>query len=97
MILPITYRAAGSTPGISRGRAVASVATVGYLGFLTGPPIIGTVADAASLRGALLLVGVVTIALIPLSRSTTRPDPYGEMTEEDDSRERTPLPAHQTI
>lgn len=70
VILPITYRAGGSTPGISRGKAVASVATIGYLGFLAGPPIIDTVADAASLRGALFLVGVVTIALVPLSRST---------------------------
>ncbi|MGI8485363.1 MAG: MFS transporter [Thermomicrobiales bacterium] len=97
VILPITYRAAGSTPGISRGKAVASVATVGYLGFLAGPPIIGTVADAASLRGALLLVGLVTIALIPLSRSTARPDPRDDLLAEDDPYERTQLPAHQTI
>ncbi|MGI8485319.1 MAG: MFS transporter, partial [Thermomicrobiales bacterium] len=87
VILPITYRAAGSTPGISRGKAVASLATIGYLGFLAGPPIIGTVADAASLRGALLLVGVVTIALIPLSRSTGRPDPHEEMAMSRESRD----------
>lgn len=63
------------------------MATIRYLGFLAGPPIIGTVADAASLRGALLLVGVVTITLIPLSRSTARPDPHEEMAMSRESRE----------
>ncbi|MGC4107403.1 MAG: MFS transporter [Thermomicrobiales bacterium] len=73
-ILPITYRAAATSPGIPGGKGVASVATVGYLGFLSGPPVIGRVSDAASLQFALLLVGIAMLALIPLARTVSRPD-----------------------
>ncbi len=72
VILPITYRAAGSTPGIARGKAVASVATVGYLGFLAAPPSIGAIADATSLRIVLVMVGILILLLVPLSRATSK-------------------------
>ncbi|MGB3329538.1 MAG: MFS transporter, partial [Thermomicrobiales bacterium] len=74
-ILPITYRAAAMTPGAPSGRQVASVATIGYLGFLSGPPLIGQVSDLASLRVALILVGIAMLALVPLARSVSRPEP----------------------
>lgn len=74
-ILPITYRAAATTPGIPRGPAVASVATIGYIGFLSGPPVIGRVSDLTSLRAALLLIGAVMLMLVPLARFVARDDP----------------------
>ena len=37
-------------------RALAAVATTGYLGFLAGPPLIGIVAEAAGLAAGLGLV-----------------------------------------
>jgi MFS family permease len=43
----------------ARGRAgqvAASVMTLGYGGFLVGPPLIGLVAELAGLRSALLLI-----------------------------------------
>jgi MFS family permease len=73
-VLPITYRAAATTRGIPRGPAVASVATIGYIGFLSGPPVIGRVSDMASLRMALLVIGLVMLALVPLSRFGARHD-----------------------
>jgi len=39
-----------------RRRALAAVATTGYLGFLAGPPLIGAVAQAAGLAAGLGLV-----------------------------------------
>lgn len=75
VITPINYRAAGSVPGVPRGTALASVATIGYLGFLMGSPLMGTIAQLASLRIALMLVGILALALIPLARATSRPGP----------------------
>ncbi|MVN23366.1 hypothetical protein [Mucilaginibacter arboris] len=35
---------------LSSGSAIASVSTVGYLGFLMVPPVVGFIAQAANLR-----------------------------------------------
>ncbi len=37
------------------------MATLGYTGFLVGPPLIGTLAEALSLRTALGLLGIVGV------------------------------------
>ncbi len=51
---------AESVPGAG-GRGVAAVSVVGYAGFLSGPPLIGFLAEAVSLRGALLSVVVLSL------------------------------------
>lgn len=56
VIVPIAYSIAGNSPGISPGVGLAMVTTVGYAGFLFGPPIIGFLADWQTLRLALLFV-----------------------------------------
>jgi len=55
-IIPVLFSAATKVPGVPLGRALAAVATTGYLGFLAGPPLIGVVAEAAGLAAALGLV-----------------------------------------
>ena len=55
-IVPICYSRAGNTEGISPSVGLAMVTTVGYAGFLFGPPIIGYLADWQSLRIALYFV-----------------------------------------
>jgi MFS family permease len=55
-VVPIAYSVAGSAKGLPPGVGLAMVTTVGYAGFLFGPPIIGFVADIFTLRLALLLV-----------------------------------------
>lgn len=64
-IVPVLFTAAGQTPGIAPGMGIAAVASVGYFGFLLGPPVIGFVARATSLTSGLGLVAVL-IALIAL-------------------------------
>jgi hypothetical protein len=44
---------------VSPAAAIASVTSVGYSGFMLGPPLIGTLATASSLTWAL---GVVVLA-----------------------------------
>lgn len=63
-IIPLSFSAAGNYPGISTGVGIAGVATIGYAGFLAGPPIIGLIAELTSLRIALLIVTVLLASLV---------------------------------
>ena len=55
-IFPSVFRAAGRVPGRPRGPSMAAAVTLGYAGFLAGPPAIGFLAEATSLRVALCLL-----------------------------------------
>lgn len=55
-VVPLAYSAAGRSTTMAAGLALSAVSTVGYTGFLLGPPLIGFVAEASSLRWALLLL-----------------------------------------
>ena len=59
-VVPILFRAASRVQGIAPVVGIATASTVGYFGFLTGPPVIGMVAEGSSLTIAL---GIVTIAI----------------------------------
>jgi MFS family permease len=63
--VPVLFSAAGETGGTTPGVGVAMAASLGYAGFLLGPPAIGITADAVGLRGALtmLVAGALCIAL----------------------------------
>ncbi|WP_328966790.1 MFS transporter [Streptomyces sp. NBC_00239] len=65
--LPLILAATGSAPGRSPTRAIATVSILGYLGFFTGPALIGAVADAYGLT--LGLAVPVLIVLIAASAS----------------------------
>ena len=69
IVIPQVFRAAAA--GRDSGPALARVSTVGYLGFLAGPPLIGGLAELTSLPAALALLpvlGVVMAVLAPLTR-----------------------------
>ncbi len=52
--VPLLFSAAGRVP--PSGRSLAAAFTIGYLGFIAGPPAIGALADAFTLPAALALV-----------------------------------------
>lgn len=58
-IVPITYSIAGNTKKLPSGVGLAMVTTVGYTGFLMGPPVIGFISDWQDLRIGLLVVTVL--------------------------------------
>jgi len=62
-IVPITYSLAGNSKDLPPGVGLAMVTTVGYSGFLFGPPIIGFLADLYNLRIALVVVAVLFIIM----------------------------------
>jgi MFS family permease len=66
---PLALAAAGAVAGRGGvGAAVASVATVGYTGFLMGPALIGLLTAALSLSGALCTLVVAMAAILLLAR-----------------------------
>jgi len=64
IVVPLAFSVAGNVPGIQSGAGIAGVATIGYAGFLAGPPIIGLLAEITSLRAALIVVVILTGSLI---------------------------------
>ncbi len=64
-VVPTLFRAAGSQPGIPASVGIAAVSTMGYAGGLVGPPLIGTVAAAVTLRGSLLII-LVMLAILTI-------------------------------
>jgi predicted MFS family arabinose efflux permease len=72
-VVPQVFSAAGRTTGMSSGAALATVSTLGYFGFLLGPPAIGFLAEAVGLRAALGVIVLTSALLIVLAPSVRRP------------------------
>ena len=72
LVAPILFSAAARVPGVSPAAAIASVTSVGYSGFMLGPPLIGALATASSLTWAL---GVVVLACALLAWGAGRVPP----------------------
>ncbi len=49
-VVPMIFSLAGKSKNMSSSSALASISTVGYLGFVLVPPLVGFIAEAASLR-----------------------------------------------
>jgi predicted MFS family arabinose efflux permease len=66
-LFPLVVRAAAATPGPAA--AIAAVSTAGYVGLVAGPPAVGALAQATSLRASLAIIlgtlCLVTILLAP--------------------------------
>lgn len=58
-VIPLVYSAAGKSKTLSPGAALTAVSSIGFLGFLLGPPIIGFIAQASSLRWSLTLIAAL--------------------------------------
>ena len=66
-IVPIAYSISGHTKDLPPGVGLAMVTTVGYSGFLIGPPVIGFIADWQTLRIALGVVAVLFVIMTILA------------------------------
>lgn len=58
-VVPLVYGEAGRSKTFSPGVALAAVSTIGYLGFLAGPPMIGFIAEAVNLRLSFTVIAVL--------------------------------------
>jgi MFS family permease len=66
-VVPSYFRAGGNQPGVPSSVGIAAVSTMGYAGGLIGPPAIGTVGGAFTLRVALMILLVLMLLLVVLS------------------------------
>jgi len=88
LVVPAAFTAAGRLPGVHPGAAVAVVSSIGFVGFVAGPPLIGHLADAASLAVALALLPILTgvIALVVRASRSFDPAPASGVSAPDGPR-----------
>lgn len=58
-VIPIVYGLAGKSTDMPASTALAAVSTIGFLGFLIGPPVIGFVAQLINLRWAFTIIALL--------------------------------------
>jgi MFS family permease len=76
LVFPAAMSAGGEQPGRAAD-GIATVSTIGYTGFLLGPPLIGLLAQEITLGRALWVLpvmGVAILALAPVVAPPTQPD-----------------------
>lgn len=66
-VVPMVYSAAGRSKIMSPGVALAAVSTIGFIGFLIGPPVIGFIAGIASLRASFTLIAAMGACVVIVS------------------------------
>ncbi|MFN8620128.1 MAG: MFS transporter [Chloroflexota bacterium] len=77
LVVPAAFTAGGRLDGVHPGAAVAVISSVGFVGFVMGPPLIGHLADAVGLGVALALLPILTavIAIVVRSNHAFTPGP----------------------
>jgi MFS family permease len=63
----MVFSAAGKSKTMQPGVALAAVSTIGFLGFLVGPPIIGFIAGMATLRVSFILIAAMGVSVVVVS------------------------------
>ena len=62
-IIPTVYSTAANATKIAPGMALASVSSIGFLGFLLGPPLIGYIAELANLRYSFAVIALFGLCI----------------------------------
>jgi MFS family permease len=81
-VVPIVYGLAGKSRTMSAGAALAAVSTIGFLGFLIGPPVIGFIAQLISLRWSFTLIALLGFGTALLSDKLKIPPDLHKLPEE---------------
>ena len=72
-VVPLVFSEAGKSQTMPPSAAIAATSTVGFLGFVVGPPFIGWIAGATNLRvsfSAVSFLGLCIIVLTVVRNST---------------------------
>ncbi len=73
LVVPLAFSRAANDPDVPPGQAIASVSTLGYGGILLGPPLIGLVAEATSIRAAFAILTLLALMIFVLAKVVRRP------------------------
>ena len=63
-VVPMVYSAAGRSKTMTPGVALAAVSTIGFIGFLVGPPVIGFIAGIATLRASFVFIAFMGLSVV---------------------------------
>ena len=66
-VVPMVYSAAGRSKTMLPGPAIAAVSTISFVGFLVGPPVIGFLAGAFTLKISFIFLAVMALFVVILS------------------------------
>lgn len=66
-VVPLVFSAVGKSKTLSPGVAIAAVSTLGFIGLLIGPPMIGFVAGATSLKMSFIILAVIAFSVFVLA------------------------------
>lgn len=69
-VVPVVYSEAGKSTTMSAGVALAAVSSIGFLGFLIGPPLIGFIAEWLGLQWSFALIALLGFGTTLLARIT---------------------------
>lgn len=75
-IAPVMFAGGGRLEPTAPARGIAAVTTLGYMGFLTGPPLIGFAAQATNLNAALFLTVAAALVIAAFARAVKAADAY---------------------
>jgi MFS family permease len=68
-VAPIAFSAAGAADPHATGRNIGRVAAIGYVGSVSGPIVIGWLAEATSLRLALGITALLALVITTAARA----------------------------
>ena len=74
-VVPLAYSAASKSKTMSPSLALSTVTTIGFFGLLVGPPLVGLIAGATSLRTAftfLIIMGCMVLILSSIGKFQTK-------------------------
>lgn len=63
-VVPLVFSIAGKSTQLSSGSALTSISTIGYLGFLLVPPMVGFISEFLSMKWAFLVMSLLGILMI---------------------------------
>jgi len=67
-VVPVLFSAAARVPGTTAAHGIAAVSSVGYLGMMAGPPLVGVIAESSSLSAGLFIVVIFSVLLAAFAR-----------------------------
>lgn len=63
-IVPLVFSIAGKIKNVNTGQSLAAVSTIGYLGFLLVPPMVGFIAQATNLQWSFAVIALMSTIII---------------------------------
>lgn len=63
-VVPLVFSIAGKSKSLSNGSALTSISTIGYLGFLIVPPMVGFISEILTMKWAFLIMAFLGITMI---------------------------------